>query len=626
VPVSCNIAGRKLFISFYLTSHLNYPAIIGLPILEKHGAILDCRSKSVTWPDQSSNQSQDESIEKIPASAKIQKKVSWWDGCSSNYTPTRDIQVDLCSWETLHSQAAAESVEIFATIVEDSTSFELCNVSTHRRSEDSSASNLPPWLQDKAEAFDLSKTEVLPPYNPLTAFPIDLTKDLSELRCIPRPYKTTQVEDEALRKAVESGLRSGQISPSMAAFGVPVLFVKKPDGSLRMCFDYRAINAVTKTIVANLPNIDEILSSLPPTSSPRYTKLDLKSAFNLIRIRKGDVFKTAFITKLGKFESNVLPFGLANAPAHFQDVMLRILREFVGKGLFVYIDDILIYEPDPKRHRELVRKVLEVLLKYSFVVNPQKCVFEASTVEFLGYVLSPQGISPIPAKLKSVDLFAQPTTVRQVQAFLGVINFYREFIPNFSTIARPLYDLTMKGKPFVWDATTHTAFQNLKSKLQSAPFLKIPDRSQPFFLYTDASNTALGAVLHQRDSDASERPVAFFSRSLSTAEKNYTVHDKELLAVVEACKHWRHLLLGTKDRVQVFTDHEALAFFTKPQLLNQRQIRWGEVLSGFNLKYTHIPGKKKHYSGRPITSFYTPRYANTPCSCGFISHQSVRSN
>ncbi len=292
-----------------------------------------------------------------------------------------------------------------------------------------------------------------------------------------------------------------------------------------------------------------------------FSKLDLRSAYNLVRIKEGDEWKTAFSTTTGHWEYQVMPFGLANAPAVFQAFINDVLREMLNRFVFVYLDDILIFSDSLQEHIDHIQQVLKKLLENHLFVKLEKCEFHVSQVSFLGYVVSQEGIQMEPRKVSAITNWPQPKTLKQVQRFLGFANFYRRFIHNFSTIAAPISALT-KGSPtrIQWTAEALESSDRLKKLFSSAPILLHPDPELPFIVEVDASEVGVGAVLSQRSvSDNRVRPCSFFSRSLSSAERNYDVGNRELLAVKLALEEWRHWLEGSKHPFIVWTDHKNLS-------------------------------------------------------------------
>ncbi len=292
-----------------------------------------------------------------------------------------------------------------------------------------------------------------------------------------------------------------------------------------------------------------------------FSKLDLRSAYNMVRIKEGDEWKTAFSTTTGHWEYQVMPFGLANAPAVFQAFINDVLREMLNRFVFVYLDDILIFSDSLQEHIDHIQQVLKKLLENHLFVKLEKCEFHVSQVSFLGYVVSQEGIQMEPRKVSAITNWPQPKTLKQVQRFLGFANFYRRFIHNFSTIAAPISALT-KGSPtrIQWTAEALESSDRLKKLFSSAPILLHPDPELPFIVEVDASEVGVGAVLSQRSvSDNRVRPCSFFSRSLSSAERNYDVGNRELLAVKLALEEWRHWLEGSKHPFIVWTDHKNLS-------------------------------------------------------------------
>lgn len=352
-----------------------------------------------------------------------------------------------------------------------------------------------------------------------------------------------------------------------------------------------------------LPRIDELLDRL--RSAYIFTKLDLRSGYNLVRMREGDEWKTAFRTRYGSYEFLVLHFGLTNAPATFQHFMNDTFRAFLDDFLEAYLDDLIVFTTatfgevapvgcDPSetpKHVEQVRKVLTKMREGGLYANPKKCVFHVKTVDFLGYVVSPEGLTMDPAKTKVIDEWPTPKTVKDIQSFLGFCNFYRRFIAGYSKTAKPLTYLTKKDVPFLWSEKADAAFQLLKSAFSSAPLLAHFQPEYQTVVETDASDYAVAAVLSQENpSSQLLHPVAFYSRSLSPAERNYEIYNKELLAIHSSFKEWRSYLEGSTHSVRVITDHKNLEYFASTKLLTRRQARWSEFLSGFSYVVFYRPG------------------------------------
>ncbi|GJS34396.1 reverse transcriptase domain-containing protein [Tanacetum coccineum] len=374
----------------------------------------------------------------------------------------------------------------------------------------------------------------------------------------------------------------GFIRPSHSPWGAPVLFVKKKDGSFRMCIDYRELNKLTVKNRYPLPRIDDLFDQLQ--GSRYFSKIDLRSGYHQLRVHEEDIPKTAFRTRYGHFEFTVMPFGLTNAPAVFMDLMNRVCKPYLDKFVIVFIDDILIYSKSKEEHEGHLRLVLELLRREKLYAKFSKCEFWLQEVHFLGHVINQGGIHVDPGKIKAVKNWEAPTSPAGVRSFLGLAGYYRRFIANFFRIAKPLTLLTQKNKKYVWGAEQEEAFQLLKSKLCDAPILSLPNGVEDFVVYCDASNQGLGCVLIQIN-----KVIAYASRQLKIHEKNYTTHDLELGAVVFALKFWRHYLYGTKS--VIYTDHKSLQHIFDQKELNMHQTRWIELFSDYECEIRYHPGK-----------------------------------
>lgn len=305
-----------------------------------------------------------------------------------------------------------------------------------------------------------------------------------------------------------------------------------------------------------------------------------------------------------------MPFGLTNAPAVFQNLMNDLLRDMINRFVFVYIDDILIYSRTPAEHTQHVRQVLERLLQNRLFVKAEKCEFHASTVAFLGYIISPGEVKMDPEKVSAVKDWPQPDNRKQLQRFLGFANFYCHFTRDYSKIASPLTALTSTTKAFRWNPEADKAFHDLKQRFISAPILVHPDPSLQFIVEVDASDTGVGAVLSQRSpTDQKLHPCAFFSRCLSPAERNYDVGNRELLVVKLALEEWRHWLEGSEHPFIVWTDHRNLEYLRSAKRLNARQARWMLFFERFKFTMTYRPGSrntKPDALSRQLSPTYSP--------------------
>ena len=471
---------------------------------------------------------------------------------------------------------------IFTVTISNSDSIAGCSANT----ESADLSSIPEEYHEFANVFSKSDASMLPPHRSY-----DLKIDLDEGAEPPigRMYSLSETEMTALRQFLDENLRNGFVRPSNSAHGAPILFVKKKDGSLRLCVDFRGLNKISKKDRYPLPLISDLLDS--PGKARIYTKIDLRHAYHLVRIREGDEWKTTFRTKYGSFEWLVMPFGLSNAPGAFQRFMNDVFADMLDVCVVVYLDNILIYSTDKSTHRKQVKEVLRRLRKHGLYAKPEKCEFDRESVEYLDYVLSPAGLTMASDKVQTIQDWPEPRRVKDIQSFLGFANFYRRFIYNFSDITVPLTRLTRKNVPFVFGDAEHEAFNYLKSAFVSAPILThwIPDH--PIIVETDASDYALAAILSIELENGEIHPVGFHSRSFNPTELNYDVHDKELFAIFEAFRIWRHYLDGSAAPVDVVTDHKNLEYFSTTKILNRRQARWAEYLCQFNIVIRFRLGK-----------------------------------
>ena len=447
--------------------------------------------------------------------------------------------------------------------------------------------SIPKEYLDLLEAFNEDRAEVLPEHRVYDCS-IDL-KPNATLYYGP-VYPTTPTERQIIKEYVDDMERKGFIRRSRSPAGYPILVHDKKDGGSRICVDYRKLNDQTIKNAYPIPLVLSVFESMK--GAQYFTKLDLKSAYNLIRIKEGDEYKTAFRTEFGHYEYLVMPFGLTNAPAVFQSFINDIFNEQINRYVQVYLDDIIIYSKTLEEHIQHVRTVLQLIIDNHLVAKLKKCEFHKSEVEFLGHIISREGIKTDPKKIEAVKNWPIPTTVKEVQSFVGLCNYYRRFISDFSKVAKPLHSLTKKNVNFKWTDECNKSFNLLKELLTSAPVLLCPDHEKPFVVECDASDYAIGGVLSQEGEDKALHPVYYFSRTLNSAELNYSTTEKELLAIRQAFIDWRHLLQGAKYPITVYSDHRNLLFATKPQLLSQRQARWQEYFATFDFRIIYRPGKK----------------------------------
>ncbi|KAG7003723.1 Transposon Tf2-9 polyprotein [Fusarium oxysporum f. sp. conglutinans] len=446
---------------------------------------------------------------------------------------------------------------------------------------------LPEELREFQDVFSPKEAEKLPPHR-AGDHHIELIPG-GKLPFGPL-YGMSREELTALREWLDENLRKGFIRPSSSPVASPVLFVKKPGGGLRFCVDYRALNNITVKDRYPLPLIKESLNNL--SGMKYFSRIDIVSAFNNLRIEKGQEYLTAFRTRFGLYESLVMPFGLTGAPATFQRYINDALREHLDIFCTAYLDDILIYSRTREEHIEHLKLVLQRLRSAGLFANPSKCEFLVKETKFLGLIVGQEGIRMDPAKVETVKNWKTPTCLTDVQAFIGFGNFYRRFIRDFSKLTAPLNRLTNKDVPFIWDDTCEKAFVRLKEAFITAPILRPFDWTKDVILETDASDYVSAGVLSQYDNEGRLHPVAFFSKKHTATECNYEIYDKELMAIIRCFEEWRPELEGAPSPIRVITDHKNLEYFTTTKLLNRRQARWSEFLSRFNFQITYRPGKQ----------------------------------
>ena len=312
-----------------------------------------------------------------------------------------------------------------------------------------------------------------------------------------------------------------------------------------------------------------------------------------MRIKEGDEWKTAFTMPEGSFEPTVMFFGLTNSPATFQAIMNELLRDLINTGkVAVFIDDVIVGTEIEEGHDELVAEVVKRLEENDLYVKPEKCKWKVKEVEFLGVVIGPEGIKMEKEKVRGVLEWLTLKCVKDIQKFLGLANYYRRFIESFALIARLLHDMVKKDKKWEWTGKQEEAFKELKKRFTEEPVLVAPDIDKKMRIEVDALDYATGGVLSMECGDGLWRPVAFLSKSLNETERNYEIHDKEILAIIRGLEAWRHLLEGAQYKFKIGTDHKNLEYVMRAQKVNRRQVRWALYLSRFDFTLKHMVGSK----------------------------------
>lgn len=403
-----------------------------------------------------------------------------------------------------------------------------------------------------------------------------------------QPYVLGPAERKTESDAIDDMLASGVIQPSASPWSSPVVLVRKRDGSVRFCIDYRRLNKITVRDMYPLPRLDHTLDSL--SGMVWFSTMDCVSGYWQILMHPNDVEKTAFVTHRGLFEFKVMPFGLVNAPMTFQRAMDVILSGLKYEICLCYLDDIIVFSRTWDEHLKNLRLVLDRLKLAGIYLKPSKCQFVRRSITFLGHTVSANGVSPTDEKIKAVAAFPNPTKQDDIRIFLGLVNFYRPFLRNIARSQQPLTELLKDNTPFKWDTPQQEAFNDIKRTLISKPVLKLPDYEKPFILSTDASHQGIGAILGQLDESGHEVAVSYFSRPLKPAEKNYSITELEALAVVKAIEHYRPYLYGRK--FIVVTDHQALVYLHTSRQPTGRLARWQAALMDYDFDVTFRAGSK----------------------------------
>ena len=396
-------------------------------------------------------------------------------------------------------------------------------------------------------------------------------------------YQLSPKELASTKSYVQDLLQKGKIRPRRSPYGAPLFFVKEGNKPLRGVVDYRGLNRITKRNNAPLPRSDEMFDMLGDARV--FSKMDLKTGFHQIRIKPEHIEKTAFNTKYGQFEYLVMPMGLCNAPATFQSLMSRIFYDCIDVFMVVYMDDLLIFSKDRSTHFKHIETVLSRLKENKLYISPQKCDFMKDEISFLGMIVGNGGIKVDGTKIQVLREWPKPKSLTEVRSFMGLLQFFRRFIKDFSKISAPLTNLTKKGEGIKkWSEQCDESFALLKEAITKAPILIAPDWKKAFRCHIDASTEAVGGTLTQLDVDGKDRVIAFFSKKLSKAEQNYSANDRELLGLIYFLERFRCYLEGSE--FEVISDNQVLkSFFTKPKLSRKEACRL-ETLE--NLEYFRL--------------------------------------
>ena len=404
--------------------------------------------------------------------------------------------------------------------------------------------------------------------------------------------------EKAIDEEIEKLKRLGIIRDSSGPWCSRIVPVSKPDGSLRMCMDYRPLNEVTVKDRYPIPKIADILNSL--TGAKIFSRLDATSGYHQIGLNEEDIEKTAFAYKNGFYEYTRMPFGLCNAPATFQRAMDTIFRKERGKMVFPYLDDIIVYSKTIEEHQEHLKVVFGKLKAANIALNEKKCNMFKEELKILGFIISEGTVKTDPEKVLAIKSYPKPTIIKELRSFLGMTGFCREFIGRYAQIVEPLEKLLVGEtkrsiKVVKWNDKANNAFKEIKKIIEEQTERALPDFTNRFVLITDASNEAMGAILAQEDKNGKRKMISAFSKRLDKAQLNYSVTDKELLAIVKACEHYRFYLVGKEFDLE--TDHKALAYMKQCVNPTSRLLRWSLKLQEFAFKIKYIKGEDNAADG-----------------------------
>jgi len=462
-------------------------------------------------------------------------------------------------------------------------------------SKDEILAKLPKVLHPMFHGFDPRKAEEMPPNRPKIDHRIELQPD-PDTGQPPKPSSQrlrplSRDEARAVKLYINDMLQKGHIERAVSEWAAPLLVVKKPGGGIRICVDYRGLNAHTIKNRNAPPLIRDMLAKL--AKAKYFSKVDVIAAFNKIRIKDEHKHLSAFITPYGLYQYTVMPFGMCNSPGTFQAYINDVLHEYLDEFCMAYLDDVIIFSETLEEHEDHLLRVVTRLSDAGLPMDILKSEFIKSEVKFLGLIITADGIKMDPEKVKAIQEWKLPQSLKDVQAFLGFANFYRRFIYGFSDVAKPLTHLT-RGDPKLFQMTPEAgrAFEALKAAFCSDVVLAHFDPDLKCILETDASDYVYAAILSQIQEDGAIRPVAYLSKKMTPTECNYEIYDKELLAIVRAFEEWRPELAGVDESVEILTDHRGLEYFRTKRHLNRRQARWAEFLEEFDFHIKYRPGKQ----------------------------------
>lgn len=395
-----------------------------------------------------------------------------------------------------------------------------------------------------------------------------------------RPYRYSPLQKDEIERQVKEMLDSGVITHNVSPYAAPVLLMKKKDGTWRFCVDYRRLNDATTKNKFPLPIIDKLLEEL--AGATVFSKLDLRAGYHQIRMREEDESKTAFKTHHGHSQFRVMPFGLTNAPATFQCLMNAIFGKYVRKFVIIFLDDILVFNETMEEHLEHLRIVLELLRAHQLYVKESKCTFACDHIDYLGHVISKEGVATDKEKMQAMEQWPTPMNATELRGFLGLTGYYRKFVPHYGIIAKPLMQLLTK-KGFSWTEQAQATFDMLKSAMVTTPVLALPNFEQPFTIKMDACDMGVGVVLAQDG-----HPVAYFSKALGVRNQKLSTFEKEFLAVMMAIDKWRQYL--QRGPFDIVTDHKSLCNLREQHMETELQRKAMAKLVGLQFLFQYRRG------------------------------------
>lgn len=556
--------GKLVDLLKLIVAPIDHDIVLGLPWLVKHNQQLHIEFN-------------------IPS--RIQYKYEDDEWCElpqkSNSTSKQSSNVQLCNMKVMR-KCIRRKHELYIVNVQQVDQVNADIIDSRSSGESTELTQL---LSEYSDVFPDTLPDGLPPDRGIS-HTIEL-EDNYKMPMIRPEYRKSSAELDWLHKEIQNGLAAGWIRPSKSPYAARVLLVKKPNSNeYRVCVDYRDLNRITRKNNYGLPRQDELFDRL--NSAKWFSKIDLRTGYYQIQVAEQDRYKTAFKTRYGHYEYNVMPMGLCNAPATFMRQMNEVFDDMLDQYVVVYLDDILIYSKTKEEHIVHIRNVLDRLKQQKLYAKKSKCQFLQQQVSFLGHIVGVNGIQMDPSKVEAIVSWPIPNNIHEMRSFLGLAGYYRKFIDNYSKIATPLNELTKKDVTYKWTTIEQDAFDQLKHAITHAPVLVAPDMSKPFVVYTDASGYGVGAALMQ-DHGQGEQPVAYHSHKLNEHERNYPVYEQELLAVKLALVEWRHYLLG--NHFTVYTDHQSLTWLKTQPNLSSRQCRWLDLFTEYNYSVEYIKGQ-----------------------------------